>query len=171
MSPWNKSHVFQIAQWLFSLLSDAPYPHRHPVFVCTQDYELNFGLWEKHVDNTWHGGVATIESRPGAEVWGVIWTLRNEHVRSLDKWESHTRRHSPFQQCCRRFLLTRCGSSSPVARQEGVCQGRYSPLEVLVETDQGMMLCRTYQINNFHACPPSPQYKHVNANADPRVVQ
>nr|XP_020462570.1 gamma-glutamylcyclotransferase [Monopterus albus] len=95
-----------------------------------KDYELNFGLWEKHVDNAWHGGVATIEYCPGAEVWGVVWTLRNENLTSLDN-------------------------------QEGVNTGNYSPLEVSVETDKGMILCRTYQMNNFHPCPPSPQYKQV----------
>lgn len=95
-----------------------------------KDYELNFGLWEKHAESTWHGGAATIESRPGAEVWGVVWTLNIENLASLDE-------------------------------QEGVSQGMYSPLEVSVETDQGPMLCRTYQMNNFHACPPSPQYKQV----------
>lgn len=95
-----------------------------------KDYELNFGLWGKHVESAWHGGVATIESHPGAEVWGVIWTLDNKNLASLDD-------------------------------QEGVSLGKYSPLEVSVETDQGLMLCRTYQINNFHACPPSPQYKKV----------
>uniref|UniRef100_A0A3Q1ARF6 Gamma-glutamylcyclotransferase n=1 Tax=Amphiprion ocellaris TaxID=80972 RepID=A0A3Q1ARF6_AMPOC len=95
-----------------------------------KDYVLNFGLWERHVDNAWHGGVATIEFCPGAEVWGVIWTLSNENLTSLDN-------------------------------QEGVSQGKYSPLEVLVETNEGLMLCRTYQMNNFHACPPSPQYKQV----------
>ncbi|KAM3596609.1 uncharacterized protein V6R79_017739 [Siganus canaliculatus] len=95
-----------------------------------KDYELRFGLWEKDADSTWHGGAATIESCPGAEVWGVIWTLSNENLASLDN-------------------------------QEGVSLGRYSPLEVSVETDQGLMICRTYQMNNFHACPPSPQYKQV----------
>ncbi|XP_068189908.1 gamma-glutamylcyclotransferase a [Antennarius striatus] len=95
-----------------------------------KDYELNFGLSEKHADNSWHGGVATIESHPGSDVWGVVWTLSNENLQSLDE-------------------------------QEGVYKGKYSPLEVLVETDQGVILCRTYQINNFHACPPSPQYKQV----------
>lgn len=95
-----------------------------------KDYELNFGLWEEHVDNVWHGGVATIEFCPGAEVWGVIWTLSNKNLTSLDN-------------------------------QEGVRQGKYSPLEVTVETEKGPMLCRTYQMNNFCACPPSPQYKQV----------
>ncbi|XP_042291034.1 gamma-glutamylcyclotransferase-like [Thunnus albacares] len=95
-----------------------------------KDYILNFGLWEKHVDNAWHGGVATIEFCPGAEVWGVIWTLSNDNLKSLDN-------------------------------QEGVSLGKYSPIEVTVETDNGLTLCRTYQMNNFHACPPSPQYKQV----------
>uniref|UniRef100_A0A672YTI3 Gamma-glutamylcyclotransferase a n=2 Tax=Sphaeramia orbicularis TaxID=375764 RepID=A0A672YTI3_9TELE len=95
-----------------------------------KDYKLNFGLWEEHVDNVWHGGVATIEFCPGAEVWGVIWTLSNKNLTSLDN-------------------------------QEGVRQGKYSPLEVTVETEKGLMLCRTYQMNNFCTCPPSPQYKQV----------
>ncbi|KAM4550247.1 gamma-glutamylcyclotransferase a [Fundulus diaphanus] len=95
-----------------------------------KDYKLNFGLWEEKVETAWHGGVATIESCPGEEVWGVVWTLSNENLSTLDN-------------------------------QEGVSHGEYSPLEVSVETDQGVMLCRTYQMNNFHACPPSPQYKQV----------
>lgn len=49
-----------------------------------------------------------------------------------------------------------CGFS-----QEGVDRGLYSPLEVSVETDKGLIVCRTYQINNFHACLPSPDYKTV----------
>ncbi|XP_071378111.1 gamma-glutamylcyclotransferase a [Centroberyx affinis] len=103
------------------------------IFHCAgrlKDYVLKFGLWEEHVDNPWHGGVATIDFCPGGEVWGVVWTLNNEHLISLDN-------------------------------QEGVNLGLYSPLEVTVETNHGLMLCRTYQMNHFHACPPSPQYKQV----------
>ncbi|XP_063040909.1 gamma-glutamylcyclotransferase a [Engraulis encrasicolus] len=37
----------------------------------------------------------------------------------------------------------------------------YSPLQVTVETDSGTLLCRTYQMNGFCACLPSPQYKQV----------
>ncbi|TNM92772.1 gamma-glutamylcyclotransferase a [Takifugu rubripes] len=102
-------------------------------FVTTgrlKDYELKFGLWAEHAEHMWHGGVATIEFHPGAEVWGVIWTLSNENLTSLDN-------------------------------QEGVDRGLYSPLEVSVETDKGIIVCRTYQINNFHACLPSPDYKMV----------
>lgn len=53
--------------------------------MCVQDYKLNFGLWDKHADSAWHGGVATIEYHPGAEVWGVVWTLSIENLTSLDK--------------------------------------------------------------------------------------
>ncbi|MEQ2314712.1 hypothetical protein AMECASPLE_014971 [Ameca splendens] len=104
------------------------------VFYATgrlKDYKLDFGVWEKNVETAWHGGVATIESCPGEEVWGVVWTMSNENLSTLDS-------------------------------QEGVSLGKYSPLEVSIETDQGVMLCRTYQMNNFHACPPSPQYKQVS---------
>ncbi|XP_054910001.1 gamma-glutamylcyclotransferase a [Poeciliopsis prolifica] len=102
-------------------------------FVCTgrlKDYKLNFGLWEEKAENLWHGGVATIESCQGEEVWGVVWTLSNENLPTLDN-------------------------------QEGVSRGVYSPLEVSVETDDGVIQCRTYQMNNFHASLPSPQYKQV----------
>ncbi|XP_011479557.2 gamma-glutamylcyclotransferase isoform X1 [Oryzias latipes] len=95
-----------------------------------KDYKLNFGLSDSHTGSEWHGGAATIEACPGAEVWGVIWTLSNEHLSSLDN-------------------------------QEGVSVGIYSPQEVSVETDDGVILCRTYQMNGFHPCPPSPQYKQV----------
>uniref|UniRef100_A0A8C7X6L2 Gamma-glutamylcyclotransferase a n=1 Tax=Oryzias sinensis TaxID=183150 RepID=A0A8C7X6L2_9TELE len=95
-----------------------------------KDYKLNFGLPDSHTGSEWHGGAATIEACPGAEVWGVIWTLSNEHLSSLDN-------------------------------QEGVSVGIYSPQEVSVETDDGVILCRTYQMNGFQPCPPSPQYKQV----------
>ncbi|KAL0962056.1 hypothetical protein UPYG_G00335150 [Umbra pygmaea] len=48
-------------------------------FHCTgqlKDYTLNFGLWGEHIDNSWHGGVATIEPKEGEEVWGVVWSRR-----------------------------------------------------------------------------------------------
>uniref|UniRef100_A0A665U1M2 Gamma-glutamylcyclotransferase a n=1 Tax=Echeneis naucrates TaxID=173247 RepID=A0A665U1M2_ECHNA len=95
-----------------------------------KDYELTFGLWGQHVENAWHGGVATIKFSPGSDVWGVIWTLKNEHLTSLDN-------------------------------QEGVSKGIYARLEVSVDTDKGPVPCKTYQLINFHASPPSPQYKQV----------
>ncbi|XP_054620415.1 gamma-glutamylcyclotransferase a isoform X2 [Dunckerocampus dactyliophorus] len=51
-----------------------------------KDYKLDFGLWGTNVENNWHGGVATIRESPGSEVWGVIWTLNNDNVDSLDEW-------------------------------------------------------------------------------------
>lgn len=73
-----------------------------------------------------------------------------------------THTHADVQQIsvCH-FNQHSVGSSFCVLSQEGVSLGKYSPLEVSVETDKGLMLCRTYQMNNFHACAPSPQYKQV----------
>uniref|UniRef100_A0A1A7XTU1 Gamma-glutamyl cyclotransferase a n=1 Tax=Iconisemion striatum TaxID=60296 RepID=A0A1A7XTU1_9TELE len=102
-------------------------------FVSTgrlKDYKLDFGYWGENVQTNWHGGAATIKFSPGAEVWGVIWSLNNETLANLDN-------------------------------QEGVNTGMYTPLEVSVETNEGTVLCRTYQMNNFHAALPSPQYKKV----------
>uniref|UniRef100_A0A8C6M5A9 Gamma-glutamylcyclotransferase n=1 Tax=Nothobranchius furzeri TaxID=105023 RepID=A0A8C6M5A9_NOTFU len=59
-------------------------------FVSTgrlKDYKLNFGLWGENVTTRWHGGVGTIEYSPGAEVWGVIWSLNNEDLANLDSQE------------------------------------------------------------------------------------
>ncbi|KAL2080655.1 hypothetical protein ACEWY4_024448 [Coilia grayii] len=91
-----------------------------------KDYILRFGLWGERVQCQWNGGVATIEERPDAEVWGVVWRLSNDNLASLDK-------------------------------QEEV----YIPLEVAVETESGLLVCRTYQMNSFSACLPSTQYKQV----------
>ncbi|XP_018610181.1 gamma-glutamylcyclotransferase isoform X1 [Scleropages formosus] len=52
-------------------------------------YALKFGFWGKGFErlNIWHGGVATIEEKKDSEVWGVIWKIGNEHLRTLDKQE------------------------------------------------------------------------------------
>uniref|UniRef100_A0A8C6M988 Gamma-glutamylcyclotransferase a n=1 Tax=Nothobranchius furzeri TaxID=105023 RepID=A0A8C6M988_NOTFU len=102
-------------------------------FVSTgrlKDYKLRFGFWGENVQSCWHGGSATVEFSPGADVWGVVWSLSDEDLINLDN-------------------------------QEGVDAGHYDPLGVSVETDEGTVLCRTYQMNNFHAALPSPQYKQV----------
>lgn len=52
-----------------------------------KDYELKFGFWANNVTTLWHGAAATIEYCPGSEVWGVIWTMSNEHLSTLDKQE------------------------------------------------------------------------------------
>ncbi|XP_056335766.1 gamma-glutamylcyclotransferase a [Danio aesculapii] len=46
-------------------------------------------------------------------------------------------------------------------RQEQVDEGVYSPLQVKVETKEEPLFCRTYKMNNFTPCSPSPQYKKV----------
>ncbi|XP_061520810.1 gamma-glutamylcyclotransferase-like [Phycodurus eques] len=96
-----------------------------------KDYQLDFGVCSENMANNWHGGPATIRESPGSEVWGIIWTMSRDHLDTLD-------------------------------RQEGVHEGIYSPLQVRVESSShGEMLCKTYQMNNFHARLTSPQYKHV----------
>lgn len=52
-----------------------------------KNYELKFGFWANNVTSSWHGAAATIEDCPGAEVWGVIWTMSNQHLSTLDKQE------------------------------------------------------------------------------------
>ncbi|XP_061677333.1 gamma-glutamylcyclotransferase a isoform X2 [Syngnathoides biaculeatus] len=95
-----------------------------------KDYLLDFGVCGENAENNWHGGVATIRESPGSEVWGVVWTVSRDHLETLDS-------------------------------QEGVHVGVYSPLEVRVETSShGEILCRTYQMSNFHPRLTSPQYKH-----------
>ncbi|XP_051926653.1 gamma-glutamylcyclotransferase-like isoform X3 [Hippocampus zosterae] len=32
-----------------------------------KDYQLDFGVWDRGVENSWHGGVATIQESPGSE--------------------------------------------------------------------------------------------------------
>ncbi|KAJ8395767.1 hypothetical protein AAFF_G00028140 [Aldrovandia affinis] len=46
-------------------------------------------------------------------------------------------------------------------KQEGVGVGIYHPIEVKVTTEEGEILCRTYQMNDFKANIPSPQYMQV----------
>jgi gamma-glutamylcyclotransferase (GGCT)/AIG2-like uncharacterized protein YtfP len=47
------------------------------------DYRLTF-VWDSP---GWGGGVATVEAAPDDHVWGVLWDLTDEHVRSLDEYE------------------------------------------------------------------------------------
>ncbi|XP_026156097.1 gamma-glutamylcyclotransferase a [Mastacembelus armatus] len=132
--PGSVSGVFAYFAFGSNLLKERLQLANPSAEFCTtgrlKDYKLDFGLGKDVECNPWHGGAATIEFCPGTEVWGVVWTLSNENLVTLDN-------------------------------QEGVNLGLYSPLEVSVETDKGPVLCRTYQMNNFHACPPSPQYKQV----------
>lgn len=87
----------------------------------------------------------------------------------FEQWKPHQSRQvrntmkNHFSKECL-FKPAQHASCFCVRSQEGVSLGKYSPLEVSVETDQGLIPCRTYQINNFHPCPPSPQYKRVCAN-------
>uniref|UniRef100_A0A8C4STD6 Gamma-glutamylcyclotransferase n=1 Tax=Erpetoichthys calabaricus TaxID=27687 RepID=A0A8C4STD6_ERPCA len=94
-------------------------------------YSLKFGSSQGIPNKTWHGGSATIREAPGDEVWGVVWKMSTSDLQSLD-------------------------------RQQGVViNGVYSPLLANVETENGELPCRTYQMNNCADKCPSPQYKYV----------
>ncbi|KAJ0055004.1 hypothetical protein NL108_008725 [Boleophthalmus pectinirostris] len=63
-----------------------------------KDYELKFGYWRVGVTSAWKGAAATIEYCPGAEVWGVIWTMSNSNLSSLDNQEGVQRGiYSPLE--------------------------------------------------------------------------
>jgi hypothetical protein len=47
------------------------------------DHRLTF-VWDSP---GWGGGVATVEGAKGDHVWGVLWDLTDEHVKSLDRYE------------------------------------------------------------------------------------
>jgi cation transport regulator ChaC len=58
------------------------------------DHRLTF-VWDSP---GWGGGVATVEAATGDHVWGVLWDLTDEHVKSLDEYEgvavgAYTREH------------------------------------------------------------------------------
>ncbi|XP_060798619.1 gamma-glutamylcyclotransferase a [Neoarius graeffei] len=53
-----------------------------------QGYVLQFTLSRERMQNSWYGGVATIEKCPDEDVWGVVWKMAMEDLSSLDKQEA-----------------------------------------------------------------------------------
>lgn len=47
------------------------------------DHRLTF----TYDSGAWGGGVGNVVPAPGEEVWGVLWDLDDEHVRTLDRYE------------------------------------------------------------------------------------
>lgn len=105
------------------------------VFVRTgrlKDYTLRFGYWNKDFN--------------GSNSWhGGVATIQQS--KGDDVWGVIWRMELAN-------LIT-------LDKQEGVKRGIYSPLEVSVETEEGPVICRTYQMNNFTAYLTSPPYKQV----------
>uniref|UniRef100_A0A671KDS7 Gamma-glutamylcyclotransferase a n=1 Tax=Sinocyclocheilus anshuiensis TaxID=1608454 RepID=A0A671KDS7_9TELE len=56
-------------------------------------------------------------------------------------------------------------------RQEQVHEGVYSPIDIKVEIKKEVLLCRTYKMNNYRPCPPSPQYRKVLFTVHHKPVQ
>ncbi|GJQ84399.1 hypothetical protein Trydic_g3874 [Trypoxylus dichotomus] len=48
-----------------------------------EDYEIDFASFS----NRWRGAVATITAKQGKHVWGAIWELDIEHLKTLDEQE------------------------------------------------------------------------------------
>lgn len=63
---------------------------------------IKFGYWKKEFNNnnSWHGGVATIEESKGDVVWGVVWKMDKDNLISLDKWVAHLRCYRPITMGC-----------------------------------------------------------------------
>ncbi len=59
------------------------------------DHRLAFSVESK---NTWHGGVADIRPEPGAEVWGALWVIGDEHSELLDRQEGAHRDPPVYQR-------------------------------------------------------------------------
>ena len=62
------------------------------------DHRLTF-VWDSP---GWGGGVATVDVAPGDHVWGVLWDLTDEHVKTLDRYEgvavgAYTREHTEVE--------------------------------------------------------------------------
>jgi gamma-glutamylcyclotransferase len=94
------------------------------------DHRLEFSVESK---NTWHGGVADIRAEPGAEVWGALWVIDDEHSKPLDRQEGAHR-------------------DPPV----------YQRLSVDLESPTGDRVnCRSYQVVAPHPAGhrPSPAYR------------
>ncbi|KAL0984951.1 hypothetical protein UPYG_G00150930 [Umbra pygmaea] len=105
------------------------------VFVTTgslKDYAIQFGYWKKEFDNSNSWHGGVATIEESAG--DLVWGV----VWKMNK-----------------------DDLTSLDRQEGVGIGFYSPLNITVNTDQGDVLCRTYQMNNFTAHPTSPPYKQV----------
>ncbi|XP_076868249.1 gamma-glutamylcyclotransferase [Brachyhypopomus gauderio] len=88
-----------------------------------QDYKLAFGNHKGQVSRRWHGGVATIEPRPGAEVWGLVWRMNTPDLENLDRQEGVKQGiYSPMEVSvwatdhdlsCRTYIMNNCTHALP----------------------------------------------------------
>ncbi|XP_041708627.1 gamma-glutamylcyclotransferase [Coregonus clupeaformis] len=106
------------------------------VFVTTgslKDHVIQFGYWKKELLNNTNSWHGGVATIKESK-GDVVWGV----VWKMDK-----------------------DNRISLDRQEGVGIGFYSPLDVTINTDEGEVLCRTYQMNNFTAHQTSPPYKQV----------
>ncbi|VDM56717.1 unnamed protein product [Angiostrongylus costaricensis] len=109
-----------------------------------KNYELDF------VANStrWHGGLATIKEKSGAEVYGCVWRVPEEFADELDLQEKGYHR-----------------LSGGIHLHSYVNGGRFVNclFAVCIECVNSVIECRTYQYSDSKApsLPPSPHYKTV----------
>lgn len=87
------------------------------------DYKLVFGNFKGLASDRWHGGVATVETCLGEEVWGVVWRLNISDLASLDSQENvKLGAYSPIEipvriqdqvLHCRTYIMNRCVYAPP----------------------------------------------------------
>lgn len=51
------------------------------------DYRLGFANNQYGPSKLWHGATATIIPDKGNHLWGAVWTLSIDHLKSLDRFE------------------------------------------------------------------------------------
>lgn len=118
-----------------NLMSERIHLHNPSATFCyvarLQDFELDFGNSQGKTNETWHGGIATVNQSPGNEVWGVVWKINKSNLSSLDKQEG-----------------VNSGTYVPIEINVYTQEGKE-------------ITCRSYQLKNYERAPPSPQYKKV----------
>ena len=50
-----------------------------------QDYTLDFNQFS----DRWKGAIATVYEKKGEHVYGVLWVIKNEDLKNLDKWVAY----------------------------------------------------------------------------------
>lgn len=131
----QEEDVFLYFAYGSNLLSERIHLHNPSAEFCyvarLQDFELDFGNSQGKTNETWHGGIATVNQSPGDEVWGVVWKIDKSNLSSLDKQEG-----------------VNSGTYVPIE------------ITVYTEEGKEIT-CRSYQLKNYERAPPSPQYKKM----------
>ncbi|MGH0143623.1 UNVERIFIED_CONTAM: hypothetical protein FKN15_020584 [Acipenser sinensis] len=131
------------------------------------DYTLKFGNW-KGIENSWHGGAATITESLGDEVWGVVWKMNISDLQSLDKQESvEMGMYSPLEVTveteedelsCRTYKMNECvvTATSPQYKQVFCLGAKQNSLPV-----EYIKKLEAVETNNYSGPTPLNQIGNV----------